>query len=383
MSMDFILGLVEQSVRQVLLSLLHNWPYLAASILIAALMQVFVDVKKVSAFLGRHRQAGVMTATAAAVATPLCSCGTTAVVLGMMASTMPWAPIIAFMVASPLSSPEGMVYTAGLFGWPFAAASFIASILLGLSGGWLAASFERRGWLANQARFAAPAAAAPAAATASACACGSLPALEAVRAPSCACSQQSFPVSEIPVRGAAVLQLAACCAGGVPIRPRTQEVMATTDAAERRPVQEAVQKLQARVSGLPQAIWAVGRRLLPMFLGFAFIGFLLNGLVPAAWVSALFGRGHVYSVPLAATLGLPLYVNSEASLPMIRALLDSGMSQGAVMAFLIAGSGTSLGAIAGALTIARWRVVGLVVGVLWIGAMCAGFAYDSLLLLAR
>jgi len=49
------------------------------------------------------------------------------------------------------------------------------------------------------------------------------------------------------------------------------------------------------------------------------------------------------------------------------------------MAFLIAGSGTSLGAIAGALTIARWRVIAVVVGVLWIGAMATGFAYNMLL----
>ena len=376
MTMDFILNLAEQSVKQVLLSLLHNWPYLAASILIAALMQVFVDVKKVSAFLGRHRHAGVMAATAAAVATPLCSCGTTAVVLGMMASTMPWAPIIAFMVASPLSSPEGMVYTAGLFGWPFALASFVSSILLGLSGGWLAASLERRGWLAHQARFQPPPAAA------SACACGSPSAAVAVPAPGCGCSQRSFPVREIPVRAAA-LQLSACCAGGLPVHTGTMHTGTMTGAVQRRPLTGSLQNLRARVSGLPKEIWTVGRRLLPMFLGFAFIGFLLNGLVPAAWVNALFGRGRVYSVPLAATLGLPLYINSEASLPIIRALLDSGMSQGAVMAFLIAGSGTSMGAIAGALTIARWRVVGLVVGVLWIGAMCAGFAYDSLLLLAR
>jgi uncharacterized protein len=375
MTMDFI-PLVEQSVKQVLLSLQHNWPYLAASILIAALMQVFVDVKKVSAFLGRHRRAGVTAATAAAVATPLCSCGTTAVVLGMMATTMPWAPIIAFMVASPLSSPEGMVYTAGLFGWPFALASFTASILLGLSGGWLAASFERRGWLAHQARFPAPA-------PVSACAWGSLPAVEAPRASGCACSQRSFPVSEVPVGGAAVLQRAACCAGGGALHARTPLAATTTDAVKRRPAAESLQKVRASAPGIPKEIWSVGKRILPMFLGFAFIGFLLNGLVPAAWVSALFGRGHVYSVPLAATLGLPLYVNSEASLPMIRALLDSGMSQGAVMAFLIAGSGTSMGAIAGALTIARWRVVGLVVGVLWIGAIGAGFAYDLLLLLAR
>jgi hypothetical protein len=32
-----------------------------------------------------------------------------------------------------------------------------------------------------------------------------------------------------------------------------------------------------------------------------------------------------------------------------------------------------------ALTIARWRVVALVVGVLWVGAIAAGFGYNLLL----
>ena len=49
------------------------------------------------------------------------------------------------------------------------------------------------------------------------------------------------------------------------------------------------------------------------------------------------------------------------------------------MAFLIAGTGTTIGAIAGALTIARWRFVALVVGVLWVGAIAAGFGYNLLL----
>jgi uncharacterized protein len=136
-----------------------------------------------------------------------------------------------------------------------------------------------------------------------------------------------------------------------------------------------------RLARLPREAFTVAKRLLPMFIGFAFIGYLLNNLIPSSWVTALFGGGRIYGVPLAATLGLPLYVSSEASLPMVRALLDSGMSQGAVMAFLIAGSGTSIGAIAGALTIARWRVIGLVVAVLWIGAMATGFAFDFLLTL--
>jgi uncharacterized membrane protein YraQ (UPF0718 family) len=79
-----------------------------------------LNQQKAAAFLMRYRRAGVLASTAVAVATPLCSCGTTAVVLGMMAGSISWAPIVAFMVASPLTSPEGLIYSAGLFGWPFA-----------------------------------------------------------------------------------------------------------------------------------------------------------------------------------------------------------------------------------------------------------------------
>ncbi len=116
-----------------------------------------------------------------------------------------------------------------------------------------------------------------------------------------------------------------------------------------------------------------------MFLGFAFLGYVINGLIPPEWVAAIFGKGNVYSVPLAATLGLPLYINTEGSLPLIRALIDGGMSQGAALAFLITGAGTSIGAVGGMLTIARWRVIALVIGTLWVGAIVLGFVYDLLL----
>lgn len=115
-----------------------------------------------------------------------------------------------------------------------------------------------------------------------------------------------------------------------------------------------------------------------MFLGFAFIGYFLNSLIPAIWVAAFFGQGNIYSVPLAATLGIPLCINTEASLLLVRALIDGGMSQGAALAFLITGAGTSFGAVAGALTIARWRVIA-VIGVLWVGAILMGYLYNLLL----
>src|SRR5512142_3278082 len=152
--MNAVIQLFQSSLSKVVLTFAHNWPYLLASILIGTLIKLYLDKDKVALYLRTHQKGGVGLATAVAVGTPLCSCGTTAVVIGMMASLMPWAPIVAFMVASPLSSPEGMVYTAGLFGWPFAISMFVASALLGLAGGALAAVLERRGLLRNQLRLA-------------------------------------------------------------------------------------------------------------------------------------------------------------------------------------------------------------------------------------
>jgi uncharacterized membrane protein YraQ (UPF0718 family) len=60
-------------------------------------------------------------------------------------------------------------------------------------------------------------------------------------------------------------------------------------------------------------------------------------------------------------------------------MLDGGMSHGAALAFLITGAGTSLGAIGGALTIARWRVIAIVIGTLWVGSIVVGILYNAFL----
>lgn len=305
MSPETIFTFFNLTFSQVWHTFWGSLPFLIISAVVAAVMKVYVDQAKVATFLRRYQSAGILTSTTVAVATPLCSCGTTAVVLGMMASLMPWAPVVAFMIASPLSSPQELIYSAGLFGWRFAITFFVASIVLGLAGGAVAHLLETKGWLANQARF-------------NISKTKNLAALEA-------------------------------------------------------------QKSEANWRTLIKETFTVGGQLLLFFLTFAFIGYGLNNLIPSNWVASLFGKGNVYSVPLAALLGLPLYFNTEVSLPLVRALLDAGMSQGAALAFLITGAGTSVGAVVGALTIARWRVVGLVISTLLVGAIIFGFAYDAFL----
>jgi uncharacterized membrane protein YraQ (UPF0718 family) len=380
--MEFILELAIKSMEQVGLSWLHNWPYLLVSVVIATALKLYVHADKVAAFLGRYRGAGVVAATAVAVATPLCSCGTTAVVLGMMASRTAWAPIVAFMVASPLTSPEGLVYSAGLFGWPFALAFYLASILLGLGGGWVTAALERRGWLANQARYTEPGAAP--------CAC---PAPQEAARPPRRLFGLRMPGLNLRAPGMAPIRAevafaapaASCGCGQVEFVPGCAEPGSGCSGDVSGPAQSSSPAAPAKpgvtLAAFVKEFYRTSKYLVVMFTGFAFVGYFLNGLIPASWVAAVFGGGNAYSVPLAATLGLPFYINAEASLPLVRALLDAGMSPGAALAFLIAGSGTSLGAIAGALTIARWRVVALVVGILWAGAILCGIAFNLVLML--
>jgi hypothetical protein len=304
-----MLETIVKSAGQLGTTFLHTWYYLLFGIVVAAVVKLSIDQRMVSGFLRRHRKGSVVAATAAAVTTPLCSCGTMAVILGMLATSVPWAPVVAFMVASPLTSPEELVVSAGLFGWPFALWFFGASIVLGLLGGAAAFVAESRGWLANQARF---------------------------QESSCGCSG--------PMTGAQ---------GPAPAPSFWQK--------------------------LPGELWRNGYKLVLLFGAFGFLGYFVNNLIPPEWVGALFGGKVRWGVPLAATLGLPLYLNSEASLPLVRAFIDSGASQGAALAFLITGAGTSLGAITGALAIARWRVIGLVVATLWVGAMLVGVTYNMLL----
>ena len=339
-----ITSLLQYTFAKVIETFSHNWFLLLISILISAALKLYIDQDAIARFLRRNTRNSVLLSTAVAVGTPFCSCGTTAVVLGMMASTVPWAPIVAFLVSSPLTSPQELFYSAGLFGWPFAIAFFVASILLGLAGGIIASFADSRGWLANQARMA---------------------------------GAESPSLSLGIMGGPAPIELAVS----------TQPVQATACACSSDRVELPV-VAQPTIAPAKPAItfrmfvnetYSITKRLLPLFFGFTFAGYLINGLIPAAWITGLFGAGHAYSIPLAATLGLPFYINTEASLPLVRAMLESGMSQGAALAFLITGAGTSLGALGGMLTIARWRVIGIVIGTLWAGSILIGFAYNLLI----
>jgi uncharacterized membrane protein YraQ (UPF0718 family) len=324
--LEELVSLLAEVATKVAATVIHNWPFLLAGMVGAAAMQVYLGPDAVSGWLRRRGAVAVAGSVGAAVATPLCSCGTTAVVLSMLAGSVPWAPTVAFMVASPLTSPGELFYSAGLFGWPFAVVFFIGSIVLGLAAGGVADVVERLGWLHDQARFTS----------------------------SCATSCHR------------------CGGGGCAAAGTVERGVAG------RVLFHRLWLARWRLPELGRALVDVARRTLPLFVGFAALGYLVTALVPQDWITGALGGSSLLSTVTAATVGIPFYINSDGSLPFVATLMDGGMGPGPAMAFLVTGAGTSLGAVSGGLLIARWRVLALVVACLWVGAVALGVTTTAL-----
>ena len=92
------------------------------------------------------------------------------------------------------------------------------------------------------------------------------------------------------------------------------------------------------------AVFAVSlfRQLMPYLLIGAGIGAFIHGFVPTEIISHLAGPNNPLAVPVAAIVGIPIYIRAETMIPIGLALTEKGMSVGAVLALIIGGAGASI-----------------------------------------
>jgi uncharacterized membrane protein YraQ (UPF0718 family) len=74
----------------------------------------------------------------------------------------------------------------------------------------------------------------------------------------------------------------------------------------------------------------------------AAIGAGIHGLVPTDWISNVFGEEHWWLIPIAAIIGVPLYIRLSSMIPISQILIMKGMALGPVMAMMISSAGASL-----------------------------------------
>lgn len=118
--------------------------------------------------------------------------------------------------------------------------------------------------------------------------------------------------------------------------------------------------------------WAFFVGALPYLLVGTAAGAAIYGLVPTAWVVALAGPGQPFAIPLAAALGVPMYVNAETFFPISAALLEKGVGVGAVVALVITSMGVSIPEVVLLGGLFRWRLVAALVASVFAVAVGGG-----------
>jgi uncharacterized membrane protein YraQ (UPF0718 family) len=74
----------------------------------------------------------------------------------------------------------------------------------------------------------------------------------------------------------------------------------------------------------------------------ALIGSIIHGVVPTHWIAVTFGSDNWWIVPIAAIVGIPLYIRLSSMIPISQVLIAKGMALGPVMALIISSAGASL-----------------------------------------
>lgn len=274
--------------------------------------------------LNRRAIPAILAAVAIGAFAPFCSCTVVPVVAGLLTAGVPLAPVMSFWIASPTMDPEIFTFTVSMLGWELAVTRLIATLVLATGAGLGIHALVRRG------RFTSPLRPSLAASD-----CGT---------DSCSVDQPAGGSTAVLVRETLTTRLAR-----LDLRQLSLEI--------------------GRES------WSLGRWLLAAFA----LEALIISYIPQETIASVLGAENAFSVPLAALVGVPLYVSNFTAMPIVSGLLGQGMSSGAAIAFLLAGPVTTVPAMVAVKPLVRREVFVYYLAVGLIGATLLGMITAAVL----
>lgn len=338
------------------------WPAFLISVALGVLIRALKLDGVIRHALNRRVGWAIILATAVGAFSPFCSCTVVPVVSGLLQSGVPLAPVMAFWIASPTMDPEIFALSVATIGWPLALARLGATLLLSLGAGYLTLTLSRVGFLAIGGLRRQP--------IVSAC-CTTSPAapLGSIRL---AATGPMLPLQLVTSGGAATVARATACGASSCAVPQQAGL-----APGFSTVVTSLQSINWQQAGreMLQQTWSLGRWLLLAFV----LEALIVQYIPQAAIAGLLGAQSLFAVPLAALIGIPLYLSNISALPIVSGLLAQGMQPGAAIAFLIAGPVTTIPAMTAVWGVVQRRVFALYLSIGLLGAMLLGLLVNVVL----
>lgn len=87
------------------------------------------------------------------------------------------------------------------------------------------------------------------------------------------------------------------------------------------------------------------------------LGAALHGFVPDTWFASHLGAGQWWSVPVATLIGIPLYSNATAVIPVMESLIVKGLPLGTTLAFCMSTVAASFPEFVMLKQIMQWRLL--------------------------
>ena len=243
---------------------------------------------------------------------PFCSCEVIPFIAALLAAGTPISAVMAFWLSSPVMDPPMFMITAGALGLEFAVAKTVAAVGFGILGGVGTMMIGKTGTFSS--------------------------------------SLRNNPLGN-------------CCA------------CPSGDTFSGRPVWRFWPHQERRIVFRDTFLWNS-----VFLLKWMTLAYLLEAImiwyVPSEIIVGLLGGDGIWPILAGAVIGGPAYLNGYAAVPLVAGMLEQGMSPGASMAFVLAGSVTSIPAAVAVWALVKPKVFALYIGYAVVGSIIAGILWN-------
>lgn len=341
---------------------------------IIALLQEYLPPSRIRDFLSNKlRWVQYLFGAGLGALTPFCSCSTVPITAGLLKGGVPFGPTMAFLFSSPVLNPVIIALLLSLLGHKVTAVyvvvTFFGSMITAALLSRLGMEREVKPLVSIQSECCSGGAnhgppSNPQPVAACCCASGNTQSLavdttsQTLWSADCGCSDVVEQVDRKPVQ-------ASCCSA-------TSASAGEAFNAQPEPFREKLQRAsKSAVITFKGVLWY-------LLLGAA-IGSFIYGFVPQDLVVSLAGPDNPWSIPIAAALGVPMYIRAETVIPISAALVGKGMGVGTVLALIIGGAGASIPELILLGSMFRKRLVFAFALNVFVVAVAAGYLVDLLL----
>jgi uncharacterized membrane protein YraQ (UPF0718 family)/copper chaperone CopZ len=359
--------------------------YLVFGFAIAGILSRILKTEFIARHLGTNSLGSIAKASLIGVPLPLCSCGVVPVALSLHKRGASRSATVAFLISTPETGADSILVTYALLGPVFAIVRPIAAFLNGLLGGAMVALAEPNGKKTQQdesdrgsdsasevVRFASLTSTLRCSDSASGCCATATPhSADAIADGPDAATSHTAAIADGP--GDAISHSAAAIADG--------PGAAISHSAAPQPASQPA----PRVSLLRNAVLAFRYGFMDFpreIAGWLVFGIILAGVLahflPKDFMSLHLGSGFK-AMAVMALVGIPLYICSTASVPVVSMMvMHGGLSAGAALVFLICGPATNAASLMMIIKTLGRKTAALYLTSIVITAFACGYLLDLL-----